>query len=67
MMRFRETKVVQENFYGARKPINIKDVNADHIIISKLAEIKTDSKYLFGYLDKFIKPSVLISSKMSGI
>ena len=45
---------------------NIWDVNVDNIVISKLVETKTNSKYLIGYLDKFIKPLVLILPKMSG-
>ena len=46
-----------------RKTINIWDVNADNIVISKLFKIKTSSKYLIGYLDKAIKQLVLICLK----
>ena len=42
------------------------DVNVDNIVISKLVKTKTDSKYLIGYLDKSVKPLVLIMPKMSG-
>ena len=42
------------------------DVNVDNTVISKLVKIKTYSKYLTGYLDKAIKPLVLIIPKMSG-
>ena len=40
------------------------DVN--NIVISKLIETKTNSKYLIGYLDKLIRPLILILPKMSG-
>ena len=46
-----------------RKTINIWDVNADNIVISKLFKIKTSSKCLIGYLDKAIKQLVLICLK----
>ena len=46
-----------------KKPINIWDVNADNIVISKLFKTKTNSKYLIGYLDKVIKQLVLICLK----
>ena len=42
------------------------DVNADNKVFSKLVKAKTKSKYLIGYLDKSIKPLVLIMPKMSG-
>ena len=37
-----------------------------NIVISKLIETETNSKYLIGYLDKAIRPLVLIMPKMSG-
>ena len=46
--------------------MNIWDVNIDNKVISKLIEAKTNSKYLIGYLNKVIRPLVLILSKMSG-
>ena len=54
MLRFEETKAAKEKNYGAEKPINIWDVNVDYLVISKLVETKTNSKYLIGYLDNFI-------------
>ena len=63
MLTFGETKVAKEKSYAAKKPINIWDVNADNIVISKLFKIKTNSKYLIGYLDKAIKQLVLICLK----
>ena len=55
MLRFGETKVAKENIYAAKKAINIWDLNIDNIVISKLVETKTNSKYL-----------VLILPKLSG-
>ena len=49
-----------------KRPIKIWDVNVDNIVISKLVKTETNSKYLIGYLDKAIRPLVLIISKMSG-
>ena len=49
-----------------KKPIQIWDVNVDNIVISKLVKIKPNSKYLIGYLDKDIRPLVLIMPTMSG-
>ena len=37
-----------------------------NIVISKLVKTKTNSKYFIGYLDKVIRPLVLIMPKMSG-
>ena len=63
---FCEAKVAKEKFYGAKKPIKIWNVDVNNIVISKLVETNTNSKYLIGYLDKVIKPLVLILPKMSG-
>ena len=49
-----------------KKPIKIWDVNVDNIVISKLIKAKPNCKYLIRYLDKDIKPLVLIMPKMSG-
>ena len=46
--------------------MKIEEVNIDNIVISKLIETKTNSQYLIGYLDKVIRPLVLIMPKMSG-
>ena len=66
MMRFGDRKIAKETFYAAKRPINICDVNIDNIVISKLVQTKTNSKYLIGYLDKTIRPLVMIMPKMSG-
>ena len=65
--REREREIAKEKFYAAKKPIKFWDVNVDNIVISKLVETKTNSKYLIGYLDKAMRPLVLITPKMSGI
>ena len=65
MLRFGETIIAKETFYAAKKPISIWDVGIDNIVISKLIERKTNSKYLIGYLDKVIRLLVLIMPKMS--
>ena len=49
-----------------KKLISIWDVNIANIVISKLIETKTNFNYLIGYLDKIIRPFVLIFFKMSG-
>ena len=63
MLRFGETKLTKEKLYTANKPTNMWDVNVDDIVISKLIEKKANSKYLVGYLDKAIRPIVLIRPK----
>ena len=66
MVRFREKEIAKEKFYAAKKPIKIWNVNIDNIVVSKLVETKTNSKYLIGIkFDKAIRPLVLIMSKMS--
>ena len=59
-------EIAKENFYAEKKVYKIRDVNVDNIFISKLVKTKTSSKYLIGYLDKAIRPLVLIMPKMSG-
>ena len=57
---------MKEKNFGAKKPIKIWYVDVNNIVISKLVETKTNSKYLIGYLDKLIRPLDLILPKMSG-
>ena len=66
MVKFVKTEIPKEKFYAAKKPIKICNVNLDDIVISKLVGTKTNSKYLIAYLDKYIRPLVLIMPKMSG-
>ena len=60
MLRFGETKVAREEFYGARKPIKFWDVDVDNIVVSWLALTKTNSKYLIEYFHVVRRPLVLI-------
>ena len=55
MLRFGDTKVT-----NAKKIIKIL------MWAIQLVKTKTNSKYLIGYLDKAIRPLVLIMPKMSG-
>ena len=65
MVKFGEREIAKENFYAAKRPIKIWDVNVDNIFISKFVKTKTNSKYLIGYLNKTIRPLVLKMPKMS--
>ena len=65
-MKFRKTRVPKEKFNPLKEPIKIWDANADNIVISKLVETKTNSKYLIGYLEKYIRSLVLIMPKITG-
>ena len=61
MLRFGEREIAKKKFYAAKKPINTWDVNVDYIVISKLIETKTNSKYMIGIkFDKTIRSLVLI-------
>ena len=66
MLRFVEIKVAKEELWGAKKPIRIWNVDLDKLVISKLVKTYKSSNYFIGYLDKFIRPLVLILPKMSG-
>ena len=66
MVRLGDREIVKEKFYAVRGPIKVWDANVDNIVISKLVQAKTNFKYLIGYLDKAIKPLVLVMAKMSG-
>ena len=58
--------MAKEKSHAAKRPTKIWDINVDNIIISKLVQTKTNSKYLIGYLDKTTRPLVFIMPKMSG-
>ena len=67
MVTFREKEIGKEKFYASKKPKKIWDVYVDNIVVSKLVEIETNSKYLIGMkFDKAIRLLVLIMPKMSG-
>ena len=66
MLGFGKMEIAKEESYASKKTINIWDINIGNIVISKLIKTKTVYKYLIGYLDKSIRPLVLILPKMSG-
>ena len=43
--------------------MDISDADVDNIVISKLVKTKTNTSYLIGYLDKTIRPLVLVMPK----
>ena len=45
MLRSEEKKLAKEKLYGAKKSINIWSVNIDNLVIVKLVQTKTNSKY----------------------
>ena len=61
MLRLVRQKQQKENCRGGGG-----DVNADNLVISKLVQPKTNSKYFIHYLDKVMRPLVLILPKKSG-
>ena len=63
MLKFGMTKVEKHAVYGTKNSNQIWDVNVDNIVLSKIIETKTNSKYLIGYLDEVIRPLVLICLK----
>ena len=63
MVKFEKTETV---LILQKKLIKVLNVNVDKIVISKLIKTKANSTYLIGYLDKDIKPLVLIMPKMIG-
>ena len=66
MLRFGETKLAKEKCYAAKQPVNNWDDNIDNIVIWKLVKTKTNSKHLIGYLERFIRPLLLILPRISG-
>ena len=62
---FYRQKIIRINFDFCIIVKNIWDVNVDTIVIAKLVENQTNSKYLIGYLDKVIRPLVLILLKIA--
>ena len=66
MLRIGEVKTAKKQFYVVKMPIKIWDADNKNIVISKLVETKTNSKYLIGHLDKVITLLVLILPKLSG-
>ena len=69
MLRFSESKVAKEKLYGAKKTVNIWDVNVDNVVVSKLIKTKTNP-YVFDWILKMmlllLKPVALMLLKLSG-
>ena len=63
--KFGKTEIAKETFYVAKKSIKIWHVNIHNKVISKLVKLETNSKYLIWYVDKGIRPLVLIMTKMN--
>ena len=59
-------KQQKKRFKLQKRRTKICVVNVDNIAISKLVKTKTNSNYLIGYLDKAIRPLVLIMPNKSG-
>ena len=58
--------MAKEKSHATKRPTKIWNINVDNIIISKLVQTKTNSKYLIEYLDKTTRSLVFIMPKMSG-
>ena len=54
MLKFGETKVAKEKIDSENKTKKNWSANVDNILVSKLIETETNSRYLIGYLDKTI-------------
>ena len=65
MLRLGEGEIAKK-VLCCKKTIQISDDNVDSIVVSKLVTTKTNSMYFIWYLDKTIRPLVLILPKMSG-
>ena len=66
MAKLGKTKISKEKVYAAKKHLKIWDVNVGNIFISNSVKAKTNSKHFIGYLDKDIRPLVLIIPKIGG-
>ena len=66
MVKFAKNRNSKRKVLCCKKTYKIWDVNVDNIVISKLVKTKTNFTYLIGYLDKGIRPLVLIMPKMIG-
>ena len=48
MLRSGNKRVAKEKYYGGKKTINVWDIDANNIVITKLVEAKRNCKYLIG-------------------
>lgn len=65
MLRLGKTKITKQEFYGTEEPIKIGHNDVDNIVVSKSIEAK-ENLTVWSYLDKVIRPLVLIMSRMNG-
>ena len=65
MLEVGEIKVEKEDFFGAKKHINICDVDVNSRRISGLIQVKKGLKYLIGYFDYIVKPLIVTILKMT--
>ena len=65
MFRFGKKKVEKDKFLWHKNVKNMRDVNVDNLVISKLIETKSNTKYLREYLDEVVRPLFLKFRKMS--
>ena len=61
-----QREIAKEKIYVSKTSVKIWYINVENIVISKLIETKTNIKYLIRYLDKTIRPLVLIMPRISG-
>ena len=61
LIQFGKKKVAREELYGTKNPIKISYVDVNNKVISKLIELKNNSKYFIGYLNEVL---VLIALKL---
>ena len=61
----RRHKNSKRKLFCCKTPIEVWDVQFGYIVISKLVKTKINSKHLLRYLDKALKPFVLIITKIS--
>ena len=68
MLRFGETKEAKEKFMvqKKKKTLQIWNVNVDNIVLLRLVETKTNFNCLIEFLEKVIRPLLLILPKISG-
>ena len=61
-------KINKKDFYNNKKQFNIKDIDTNKILISKLESYdkKNLKKYIIGYNDNTIRPLQLFLPKMTG-
>ena len=65
-LSFVETRIKEEQFYSAKKPINVCYLKTNNIVISIFVKTNSHSKYLIKYLGKNARTLILILPKITG-